>query len=440
MSRAEAVVPDGGRDGSSAPGASFFSVPLSTLGDPVAERIRADADREQRSINLIASASYSPLALRQAEGSHLVNKNASGWVGRRSVANCEDADAIERMAMERAQAIFGGEAVNVQALSATLANVAVLRAMLKPGDRLLAFGEMAGGHISHGTPGHLSGTGLDVSTFGVDGRDLIDLDDVRKTAKASRPRMIVAGATSYPRRIDFEGLRRIADETGALLFADIAHVAGLIAAGLHPNPVPISDVATSSTQKTLCGPRNGGFTFSRRAHARAIDEAIYPGMQGPAPVHIIAARAVQLELVRRPDFKTLMMQVLANATSLCDGLSEAQAALYTGGTDTHLVVADVRSTPWMPKDLIATFGAYGVLANAVGLPPLPGDRRGVGLRVGTVAMTIRGFSRSEFHELGVLIGRILRSGPGAPLDETIRRRLLTRAVAHPVPSFLSQET
>jgi len=427
-------------DGAGAPGASFFSASLSALRDPVAAHIRADADREQRSINLIASASYSPLALRQAEGSHLVNKNASGWVGRRSVANCEDVDAIERIAIERAQAIFGGEAVNVQALSATLANVAVLRAVLKPGDRLLAFGETAGGHISHGTPGHLSSIGLEVTAFGVGARDVIDLDDVRKAAKASRPRMIVAGATSYPRQIDFAGLRQIADEVGALLFADIAHVAGLIAAGLHPNPVPFSDVATTSTQKTLCGPRNGAFVFSRGEYARAIDQAIYPGMQGPAPVHIIAARAVQLELVRRPEFKALMAQVLANAQSLCEGLQEADIALYTGGTDTHLVVADARSTAWTPKDLIATFGAYGVVANAVGLPPRSGDGRGVGFRIGTVAMSIRGFSQSDFRELGAAIGRILGRGPNAPLDEPMRQRLLAMALAHPVPSFVSKES
>lgn len=436
MSLAKSAVQGALPERSVAPETTFFSTPLSQLDDVVAGHIRSDVEREQRSINLIASASYSPLALRQAEGSHLVNKNASGWVGRRSVANCENVDAIERMAIERAQRIFGGEAVNVQALSATLANVAVLRAVLKPGDRLLAFGERAGGHISHGTPGHLSGMGLEVTAFGVGSGDVIDLDEVRRTALELRPKMIVAGATSYPRTIDVLGLRQIADECGALLFADIAHVAGLIAAGLHPNPVPFADVATSSTQKTLCGPRNGAFVFSRAIHARAIDEAIYPGMQGPAPVHIIAARAIQLELVRRPEFKSLMMRVLANAKALCDGLSEAGVPLYTGGTDTHMVVADVRSTSWKPKELIATFGAYGILANAVGLPARKGDAGSSGFRTGTVAMSIRGFGVSEFRELGTLIGQVIKRGPNASTDESVRKRFLAMALAHPVPSFV----
>lgn len=440
MSRAPSAVPGNILEGAGAPDTSIFSAPLSSLDDPVVAHIRADAEREQRSINLIASASYSPRALREAEGSHLVNKNASGWAGRRSVANCEDVDAIERLAIERAQAIFGGEAVNVQALSATLANVAVLRAVLKPGDRLLAFGEAAGGHISHGTTGHLSSSGLEVATFGVGGGDVIDLDEIRKTARTTRPRMIVAGATSYPRQIDFAGLRQIADEVGALLFADIAHVAGLIAVGLHPNPVPFADVATTSTQKTLCGPRNGAFVFSRAEFARAIDQAIYPGMQGPAPMHIIAARAIQLAFVRRPAFKNLMLQVLANARSLCEGLQEAGATLYTGGTDTHLIVVDARSTTWTSKDLIARFGTYGIVANAVSLPPRDGESRGLGFRIGTVAMSIRGFSEADFFQLGVLIGRIFSLGPGAPMDDAMRQLLSGLALAHPVPSFTSEES
>lgn len=419
------------------PWGGTFGASLSDIGGEVAELIRADRAREERSINMIASASYCPLALRQAEGTHLVNKNASGLPGRRSMANCEEVDGIENLAIERAKALFGAEAVNVQALSSTLANVAIMRAVLKPGDRLLAFGELAGGHVSHGADRHITSAGLVVRTFGVDGNDMLDLDAARRAALEFRPRMIVAGATSYPRAVDFRGLRAIADEVGALLFSDIAHVAGLVAAGLHDNPVPFSDVASSSTQKTLCGPRNGAFTFSRTEHAEAINAAIYPGLQGPVPIHIVAARAIQLELVARPTFRTLMEAVLANAQALAEGLKENGIPLYTGGTDTHMVIADLRTQEgWTPAELVTALGRYGVTGNGIRVPARAGDPNDAAYRFGSVAMTIRGVDVSTFRELGKLFGRVLAAGPKAATDRAVAARLTEIAEAHPVPSYV----
>lgn len=416
--------------------AAVFAAPLDAVGGDVAKLIRADREREGRSINMIASGSYCPLAMRQAEGAHLVNKNASGMPGRRTMANCEEADAIEQLAIDRAKAVFGSEAANVQALSSTLANVAVFRAIMEPGDRLLAFGDRAGGHISHGTERHISSQGIEVRDFGVDGDDRLDLDAARRMAREFRPKVIVAGATSYPRAVDFAGLRKIADEVGALLFSDIAHVAGLVATGLHENPVPYSDVATTSTQKTLCGPRSGAFTFSKARFADAIDASIYPGMQGPAPMQLIAARAVQLDLVTRPYFRSLMEAVLCNARALANALREGGFPLYTGGTDTHMVVADLRATDWEPASLVAAFGAYGVTGNGIRIPKRPVDRNEAAYRFGSTAMTVRGMGEEAFRGLGAMFAAILRGGPGGSFDEGIRARIEGYALDYPVPSYV----
>ena len=418
------------------PWKEVFSAPLSELGGDVAALIRSDREREQESLNMIASGSYSPFAMRQAEGSHLVNKNASGLPGRRSMANCQEADQIEQLAIDRAKKVFGAEAVNVQALSSTLANVAVFRAIMKAGDRLLSFDELAGGHVSHGTSRHITSTGIEVRSFGVGADGRLDLADARRIALEYRPNVIVAGATSYPRAIPFGELRKIADEVGALLFSDIAHVAGLVAVRLHENPVPFSDVATTSTQKTLCGPRSGAFTFSRTEFAEAINQAIYPGLQGPAPMQLIAARAVQLELVTRPYFRDLMEAVLSNAQAMCEGLKEAGCSLYTGGTDTHMVLATTQDAAWDPAALVDVFGAYGVTGNGMRVPNQAADGADVAYRFGSTAMTIRGMDQGAFRTVGELFGRIIARGPKDGTDEAIKARIRSFALAFPVPSYV----
>ena len=414
---------------------NFFEADARQLGADVVALIDQDRKREAQSLNMIASASYAPLGLRQIEGTHLVNRAPMGLPGRRSVANCEELDAIENLAIDRAKAIFGAEYVNVQALSSTIANVAVLRAILPTdGARLLTFDELAGGHVSHGTMRHITGANREVASFGVTSTGAVDLDQARDLARKMKPHVLLAGPSSYPREIDFAALKSIADEVGALLFTDIAHVAGLIAAGLHANPVPFSDVSTTSTQKTLCGPRNGAFVFARERFGAAIDAAVYPGLQGPAASNMIAARAVQMEMITRPAFAQLMRDVVANAKAFAAGLEEGGIELYTGGTDSHMIMAYTGES-WTQPQLVAGLGAYGVIGNAMRAPGQSGEPR-TAFRFGSIALTIRGFGTAEATKLGREVAEILRAGPAAPLDPARLRRLTDLAAAHPIPSFV----
>jgi glycine hydroxymethyltransferase len=410
---------------------NFFGADAHQLGADVVALIDQDRKREALSLNMIASASYAPLGLRQIEGTHLVNRAPMGLPGRRSVANCEELDAIETLAIDRAKAIFGAEYVNVQALSSTIANVAVLRAILPAEDaRLLTLDELAGGHVSHGAMRHITGANREVISFGVTRTGAVDLDQARDLARKTRPHVLLAGPSSYPREIDFAGLKTIADEVDALLFTDIAHVAGLIAAGLHANPVPFSDVSTSSTQKTLCGPRNGAFVFAKER----IDAAVYPGLQGPAASNMIAARAVQMEMITRPAFAQLMRDVVANAKAFGAGLEEGGIELYTGGTDSHMIMAYTGES-WTQPELVAGLGAYGVIGNAMRAPGQAGEPR-TAFRFGSVALTIRGFDTAEARKLGREVAEILRAGPAAPVDPARLRKLKDLANAHPIPSFV----
>ncbi|MBR0946245.1 glycine hydroxymethyltransferase [Bradyrhizobium japonicum] len=414
---------------------SLFGADAHQAGSDVVALIDQDRKREALSLNMIASASYAPLGLRQIEGTHLVNRAPMGLPGRRSVANCEELDAIENLAINRAKAIFGAEYVNVQALSSTIANVAVLRAILPPeGARLLTFDELAGGHVSHGAMRHITGANREVVSFGVTRTGAVDLDQARDLARKIRPHVLLAGPSSYPREIDFAGLKTIADEVGALLFTDIAHVAGLIAAGLHANPVPFSDVSTSSTQKTLCGPRNGAFVFAKERFGAAIDAAVYPGLQGPAASNMIAARAVQMEMITRPAFAQLMRDVVANAKAFAAGLEEGGIELYTGGTDSHMIMAYTGES-WTQPELVTGLGAYGVIGNAMRAPGQAGEPR-TAFRFGSVALTIRGFDVAETRTLGHVVAEILRAGPSASVDPVRLRGLRDLANAHPIPSFV----
>ncbi|HEV2155547.1 serine hydroxymethyltransferase [Bradyrhizobium sp.] len=414
---------------------SFFGADAHQAGADVVALIDQDRKREALSLNMIASASYAPLGLRQIEGTHLVNRAPMGLPGRRSVANCEELDAIENLAIDRAKVIFGAEYVNVQALSSTIANVAVLRAILPAdGARLLTFDELAGGHVSHGAMRHITGANREVVSFGVTSTGAVDLDQARELARKMRPHVLLAGPSSYPREIDFAGLKTIADEVDALLFTDIAHVAGLIAAGLHANPVPFSDVSTSSTQKTLCGPRNGAFVFAKERFGAAIDAAVYPGLQGPAASNMIAARAVQMDMITRPAFAQLMRDVVANAKAFAAGLEEGGIGLYTGGTDSHMIMAYTGES-WTQPELVAGLGAYGVIGNAMRAPGQAGEPR-TAFRFGSVALTIRGFDIAEARTLGREVAEILRAGPSAAVDAARLRRLKDLANAHPIPSFV----
>ena len=413
----------------------FFSSQASQLGPDIVGLIQDDRELEMRSLNLIASASYCPLGLRQIEGTHLVNRAPIGMPGRRSVGNCEHLDSIELLAIERAKALFGAEFVNVQALSSTIANVAVFRAVLPAdGARVLTFDELAGGHVSHGAMRHITGYNREVASFGVTPMGTLDLDQAHDVARRLRPHVIIAGPSSYPREMDFAALRKIADEVGALLFTDIAHVAGLIATGLHANPVPYSDVSTTSTQKTLCGPRNGAFVFAQSRFGDAIDQAIFPGLQGPAGANLIAARAVQLEMVGSPAFADLMQSVVANAKALATGLEAGGCSIYTGGTDSHMVMA-FTGEDWERPDLVAKLGEYGVLGNAMRAPDHAGQAR-TAFRFGTIALTIRGFDAEDFLRLGRELAAIFAGGPTASIDRARLDLFRQLAASHPIPSFI----
>jgi glycine hydroxymethyltransferase len=413
----------------------LFAADAQQLGADIVDLIEQDRALESRSLNLVASVSYCPLGLRQIEGTHLVNRAPMGLPGRRSIGNCEHLDSLENLAIERARSVFGSEYVNVQALSSTIANVAVLKALLpENGARLLTFDESAGGHVSHGAERHITRQNREVTSFGVTATGAVDFDQARDLARDKRPHLILAGPSSYPREIDFKALRAIADEVEALLFTDIAHVAGLIAAGLHANPVPFSDASTTSTQKTLCGPRNGAFVFAKQRFGDAIDAAIYPGLQGPAASNLIAARAVQLEIVTTPAFSALMREIVANAKALASGLQRGGLDLYTGGTDSHMVMAYC-GEGWSQRELVTVLGSYGVLGNAMRAPGRSGAPL-TAFRFGAIGLTIRGMKAKDVSEVGQQIAAIVLAGPRSAFDQACADRLRQIAAAHPIPSFV----
>ena len=410
-----------------------FSSPLVAIDPEIAALIETEVARNQSAVNLIASESYCPLATIEAEASLLVSKNATGYPGSREVAGCEIVDKIERLAISRAMNLFGAEHANVQSVAATLANIAVLRALLKPGDRILSLDETAGGHHSHGAKYHTSGQDYNSAHFGVDETTGgIDIETVRALAKKTRPQIMIVGSTAYPRALPFAKLAEVARETGALFFADIAHVVGLVAAGLHENPVPVSDVVTTSTHKTFCGPRTGGLVLCKQQHATAIDDAIFPGMQGAPGVHIIAARAVLFGIASRPPFRGLMHSVIDNAKVLAGTLQNAGVKLYLGGTDTHMVVIDLRDTLVEGLAMERKLERHGLIVNRVSLPEKPDSRGRTGLRLGSTAMTTRGMGQEGFTEVGNIVARLL-AGSGDS-DPVLDRRCRELAHAHPIPN------
>jgi glycine hydroxymethyltransferase len=412
----------------------LFDAGLAHADPAIDSLIGQEVVRNGSTINLIASESYCPRSTLQAEASILVTKNATGYPHARGVGGCEYVNEIERLAQARARALFGAEHANVQSLSSTIGNIAVLRGLLRQGDTILSMGESAGGHHSHGASYHVSGTDYHAVRFGVDeSRSGIDLDALRDQARALRPRMIIAGSTAYPRAIDFRGLRAVADEVGALLFADLAHVAGLIVAGIHENPVPYADVATTSTHKTLCGPRTGGVILCRSALAEPIDAALFPGMQGAPGAHIIAARAVLFNLVARPAFASLMRSVVRNARIFAEALAEAGFLLYLGGTDTHMVVLDLRNRSIDGRLAERRLEAHGLVCNAVGLPKRDGDLGCAGLRLGTTAMTLRGLQEDGFRRVAMLIADLLNSNESSR-DERVCTEVRALAGHYPIPT------
>ena len=414
-----------------------FRMRLSEADPVLADLVMREGRRQQDGINLIASESYCPRAAIDAEASVLTVKNATGYVDSRAIAGCEVFDEIERLACKRACTLFGAESANLQPLASTVANIAVLRGLLRPGERILALDEAAGGHHSHGSAKHLSGQDYQVERFGVDEAiGEIDLDRVADQARRFRPHAIIVGSTHFPLAIDVHGLAEIARSLNVYFISDIAHVAGLVVAGLHANPVPISDVTTTSTHKTLCGPRTGGVILSRVEHAERIDRALFPGLQGAPAPHIIAARAVLFELVGREAFKETMTRVVANARAFAERLLEYGVPLYLGGTDTHMVVIDLGSGGPAAKTVELYLAEHGLLANAV---PLPHDRKPSGrsgLRLGSVAMTLRGMDEVGFRVVADAVAGLVSKKDAAP-DRRRADEMADLARAHPIPDEMA---
>ncbi|MBQ6000734.1 MAG: serine hydroxymethyltransferase [Clostridia bacterium] len=375
----------------------------------VGATIEAELARQQRNIELIASENIVSEAVMAAMASCLTNKYAEGYPGHRYYGGCEEIDVTERIARERACRLFGADHANVQPHSGASANLAVFFALLKPGDTVLGMNLNHGGHLSHGSPVNISGSYFNIVSYGLNGEtERIDYDEVEALAMQHRPKLIVAGASAYPRAIDFKRFREIADACGAYLMVDMAHIAGLVAAGLHENPVPYADVVTSTTHKTLRGPR-GGLILCKESLAKQIDKAIFPGTQGGPLMHIIAAKAVCFGEALKPEFKVYQQQIVDNARALADALLEEGFRLVSGGTDNHLMLVDLRPFGVTGKTMEKKLDEVYITANKNAIPNDP-EKPTVtsGIRVGTPAVTTRGFKEPEMKAIASMLGRAAR--------------------------------
>jgi glycine hydroxymethyltransferase len=396
--------------------------------DPeVAGWIDRELERQRTHLELIASENFTSAAVMAAQGSVLTNKYAEGLPNKRYYGGCEFVDAVEQIAIDRARRLFAAEHANVQPHSGAQANAAVYLALLKPGDTIMGMDLSHGGHLTHGSPVNFSGLYFKVVHYGVHPEThRIDFDQVRELALAHRPRMIICGYSAYPRVIEFEKFRAIADEVGAYLLADVAHIAGLIVAGEHPNPVPVCDVVTTTTHKTLRGPR-GGLILTRDAElGKKFDKAVFPGTQGGPLEHVVAAKAVAFGEALAPAFKTYAAQVKANARALADRLIERGLTLVSGGTDNHLLLVDLRSVGLTGKQADLLVSDIHITANKNTIPFDPQSPFVTsGLRLGSPAMTTRGLGIAEFAEIGdILSDRLQR-----PTDATTEARCLERVAA-----------
>ena len=385
----------------------MFFDKLANLDPEVYAPIKSELLRQQGNIELIASENIVSEAVLLAAGSVLTNKYAEGYPAKRYYGGCVYVDEVEEIARERAKKLFGAEHANVQPHSGANANLAAFYAFLKPGDTVLSMSLAHGGHLSHGSPVNISGNWFNIVPYCVDGRTgRIDYDEVRRLALENKPKLILAGASAYPRIIDFKRFREIADEVGAILMVDMAHIAGLVAAGLHPSPVPYADVVTTTTHKTLRGPR-GGLILCRECYAKQIDKAIFPGTQGGPLMHIIAAKAVALGEALKPEFRTYQQNIVENARELSLALLKKGFNLVSGGTDNHLMLLDLRGTDVTGKELERRLDEVHITANKNAVPFDPQSPFITsGLRLGTPAVTSRGFAKKEMRDIAGFIADV----------------------------------
>jgi len=418
------------------------SAPLRTLDPEIHAAIAAELGRQQSHIELIASENFTYPAVMEAQGSVLTNKYAEGYPAKRWYGGCEHVDKVETLAIERAKRLFGAEHANVQPHSGSQANFAVYTAVLQPGDKVLGMNLSHGGHLTHGNPANFSGKLYQFVQYGVrEDNGLIDYDELAAIAAREKPKMITVGASAYSRVIDFARMGEIARSVGAFLFADIAHIAGLVASGVHPSPVPHADFVTTTTHKTLRGPR-GGLILCRAAHAKAIDSAMFPGGQGGPLMHVIAAKAVCFQECMKPDFKTYSEQVVKNARALAAAMIKRGYKIVSGGTDNHLMLVDLR--PKFPeltaKKAQETLDLAHITCNKNTVPfETRSPFQASGIRLGTPAVTTRGFNEEEMEEIAECIDTVLAAigtpGEAAALD-TVRRRVALITGRHPLPYTL----
>jgi glycine hydroxymethyltransferase len=394
---------------------------LEQVDPAIFQAIKSERQRQFENIELIASENFTSKAVMEAQGSVLTNKYAEGYPGRRWYGGCEFVDVAEQLAIDRAKQLFGAEHVNVQAHSGSQANMAVYFSVLQPGDRILTMDLSHGGHLTHGNKANFSGRFYEVIHYGVNREtEQIDYDHLAKMAEENRPKMITAGASAYPRVIDFKKMREIADTVGAWLFVDIAHIAGLVATGVHPTPVGIADFVTTTTHKSLRGPR-GGIVMCKPQHGKAIDSMIFPGVQGGPLMHVIAAKAVCFHEASQPGFKEYQVQITLNAKALAASLHMKGYRLVSGGTDNHLMLVDLRSKGMNGKQAQEILDQAGITVNKNSIPfDTEAVFKGGGIRLGTPAVTTRGMKEEEMMEIADLIDKALTSGGDSKLLSEVR--------------------
>ena len=383
---------------------------LESFDPQVAQAIRLETEREEFNLELIASENFVSEAVMEAQGSVMTNKYAEGYPGKRYYGGCTQVDVVENLAIERAKELFGADHVNVQPHSGSQANMAVYFSVLKPGDTILGMNLSHGGHLTHGSSANFSGKLFNVVFYGVSqDTEVIDYDEVARLAREHRPKMIVVGASAYPRTIDFAQFRKIADEVGAVIMVDMAHIAGLVAAGLHPSPVPYAEFVTTTTHKTLRGPR-GGMILCREQYAKVLNSNIFPGIQGGPLMHVIAAKAVAFKEALAPEFKTYQEQIIKNAKALADALMAQGFRLVSGGTDTHLMLLDLTETGLTGKVAEEALDKAGITVNK---NTIPNETRSPfvtsGIRIGTPAATTHGLKEAEMVQVAGFIADALKN-------------------------------
>jgi glycine hydroxymethyltransferase len=403
---------------------------LEKVDPEVNQAIQLETRRQAGKIELIASENFVSEAVLEAQGSIMTNKYAEGYPGKRYYGGCEFVDIVENLAIDRCKQLFGADHINVQPHSGTQANMAVYFAAVQPGDTVLGMNLSHGGHLSHGSPANFSGKLYKIVPYGVDrDTETIDFAELEKLAKEHKPKMIVVGASAYPRTLDFVRFRKIADEVGAVIMADIAHIAGMVAVGLHPTPVPVCEYVTSTTHKTLRGPR-GGLIMCKEAYAKTLNSRVFPGMQGGPLMHIIAAKAVAFKEALLPEFKQYQQQILKNAQAMADELKNQGFRLVSGGTDNHLMLVDLTPKGATGKDAQEALDRAGITVNKNGIPfDTKGPQITSGIRVGTPAVTTRGMKENDMREIATYIADVVSN---------INNESTIRAVAAKVKTLCSR--